>query len=220
MSARLRRPLLLVALAGMWLSTGGASVGATSTWTRDLYFTGSWEQQVDTRTCTAASVAIMENLIARRDLNLNQMSVLRYEQPRDALDDAVQRGSDPLGWSLAASYYSKLTQRPTAYRWEAYGSKGWALHRAAAQIALLHKPVGLLVQHGQHAIVMTGFTSLGNPGGSSFQVLTVAISDPNGWHHRWYSSAGSPLNTYLETDATTTYDKAWYGKYVIIVPIS
>jgi hypothetical protein len=220
MSARLRRPILLVPLALLWLAAGSARVDATSTFSRDLYFYGSWEQQVDSRTCTAASVAIMENLIARRDLNLNQMTILRYEQPRDALNDAVQRGSDPLGWSLAASYFSSVTSRPTTYRWEAYGSKGWALHRAAQKIAQTQKPIGLLVDHGQHAIVMTGFASAGNPTSDNFSVLTVAISDPNGWHHRWYSTSGSPLSTYLELDATAFYDKAWYGKYVIIVPLS
>ena len=45
--------------------------------TRDLYFTGAYEHQVDSRTCTAASVAMMENLIARRDLNLPQLNILR-----------------------------------------------------------------------------------------------------------------------------------------------
>ena len=220
MPARLRRPLLLVPLAAVWLAIGSAPVGAATTYTRDLYFSGSWEQQVDNRTCTAASVAVMENLIARRDLNLNQMTILRYEQPRDALLDSVQRGSDPLGWALAATEFSKRTPRPTTYRWEAYGSKGWALHRAAQQLALTGKPVGLLVQHGQHAVVMTGFSSSGDPKHGTFSVLSVSISDPNGWHHRNSSVAGSPLNTYLELDATPTYDKAWYGKYVIVVPLS
>jgi len=219
MPARLRRPLLLAPLALAWLAAfGAAPAAATSTYTRDLYFYGSWEQQIDSRTCTAASVSIMENLIARRDLNLNQRTILRYEQPRDALNDAVQRGSDPLGWSRGATYYSQLTPRPTTYRWEAYGTKTAALKRAALQIAVTGKPVGLLVAHGTHAIVMTGVSTTANPKSGRFSVLTVAISDPNGWHHRWYSGAGSPLNTYLELDATPYFDRAWYGKYVIIAP--
>jgi hypothetical protein len=221
MPARLRRPLLIAPLALLWLAVfAAAPAAASTTWTRDLYFYGSWEQQVDSRTCTAASVAIMENLIARRDLNLNQMAILRYEQPRDALNDAVQRGSDPLGWSRAATAWSWQTPRPTTYRWEAYATKTAALKRAALQLAVTGKPIGLLVAHGTHAIVMTGVSTSGNPKSGSFSVLTVAISDPNGWHHRWYSGAGSPLNSYLQLDATPWYDQQWYGKYVIIVPLT
>jgi hypothetical protein len=162
----------------------------------------------------------MENLIAGHDLGLNQMTILRYEQPRDALNDSVQRGSDPLGWSRAATYFSQLTPSPTTYRWEAFTTKRGALQRAALQVAVTGKPVGFLVLHGQHAVVMTGFSSLGNPKSGTFTVMNVAISDPNGSAHRWYTAGTSPLNTYLETDATATYDKAWYGKYVIIVPLS
>jgi hypothetical protein len=219
MPARLRRSLLLAPSALLWLGVLGVvpAVGATP-YTRDLYFPGSWEQQVDGRTCTAASVAIMENLIARRDLNLNQMAILRYEQPRDALNDAVQRGSDPLGWSRAATSYSQLTPHPTAYRWEAYGTKTAALKRAAYQIAVTGKPVGLLVANGTHAVVMTGISATANPRSGSFSVLGVAISDPKGSPHRWYSGTGSPLNSYLQLDATAWYDRQWYGKYVIIVP--
>jgi hypothetical protein len=219
MPPRLRRSLLLALLTLLLvIAFGAAPAAAATTYTRDLYFYGSWEQQVDSRTCTAASVAMMENLIARRDLNLNQMTILRWEQPRDALNDAVQRGSDPLGWARAATYYSLRTPGPTTYKWEAYATKTAALKRAARQLAVTGKPIGLLVGHGTHAIVMTGVSATANPRSEHFSVLTVAISDPDGWHHRWYSGAGSPLNTYLELDATPWYDQQWYGKYVIIVP--
>ena len=39
-----------------------------------------------------------------------------------------------------------------------------------------------------------------------------------GSHHYWVSAPYSPLNAYREMDATTTYDKLWYGKYIVIVP--
>ena len=62
------------------------------------------------------------------------------------------------------------------------------------------KPVGLLVMHGQHAIVMTGFISSGDPRKGSFTLNYVYVSDPLGHTHYRYSAAGSPLDTYLETD--------------------
>jgi hypothetical protein len=182
------------------------------------YFRGAYERQVDSRTCVAASTAIMMNILSSRDLNLYQYAILRYAQTHDALNDAVQRGSDPLGWANAATHYSQYTRRPTTYRWEAYSTKAAALQRAAIQIARYHKAVGLLVQHGRHAIVMTGFTSTRDPLKGRFTVTGVWASDPLGSSNQYYTTSSSPLNTYLQLDATTTYDRAWYGKYIVIVP--
>src|SRR5438445_1632506 len=120
---------------------GAGSAGATTVSRRDVYFAAGYEHQVDGRTCTAAATAMMMNFIAGRDLNLGQLFILRYEQPRDALNDAVQRGSDPLGWSRAATYFSRRTPHPTTYAWEAYDSEVVALLRAARQIALTGKAV-------------------------------------------------------------------------------
>ena len=120
---RSRRALIPVVLGLLAVTAIGAGpVGAGGGDSRDLYFSAGYERQIDGRTCTAASTAMMMNFIARRDLNLGQYTILRYEQPRDALNDAVQRGSDPLGWSRAATYFSRYTGRPTTYVWEAYDS--------------------------------------------------------------------------------------------------
>jgi hypothetical protein len=214
-----RRALLPTLLAlSVAAAIGASPVAATTANSRDLYFSSGYERQIDSRTCTAASTAMMMNFIARRDLNLNQMTILNYEQPRDALNNSVQRGSDPLGWSRAATYFSRYTGRPTTYAWEAYSTEAKALQRAARQIASTGKPVGLVIQNGKHAVVMTGYTatrSLLNPW---FAPVQVAISDPYGSHHYWISAPSSPLNPYYELDATTTYDRLWYGKYIIIVP--
>ena len=184
----------------------------------DTYFTSAYERQIDSRTCVAASTAMMMNILNGRDLNLNQMTILRYAQEHDALNDATQRGSDPLGWATAATRFSRYTIRPTTYRWEAYSTESAALRRAATQITRYGKAVGLLVQHGRHAVVMNGFTSTHNPLNGQFKVTGVWVSDPLGARNTYYSAAGSPLDTYLQTDATTTYDQAWYGKYIVIVP--
>jgi len=166
MPARFRRlavafPMLL-ALA---VFTGGRPAPATAvtTFKYDTYFGSAYERQVDSRTCVAASTAMMMNILHGGDLNFYQLGILRYAQARDALNDATQRGTDPLGWSLAATAYSRYTSRPTTYRWEAYASEASALKRAAYQIARYGKAVGMLVQHGRHAVVMTGFTSTRNP---------------------------------------------------------
>jgi hypothetical protein len=184
----------------------------------ETYFSSAYERQIDSRTCVAASTAMMMNILNGSDLNLSQRSILAYAQPRDALKDSVQRGTDPLGWEKAATYFSQYTIRPTTYRWEAYDTKAAALRRAAVQITRYGKAVGLLVQHGAHAVVMNGFTSTANPLLGSFKVTGVWVSDPLGSKNAYYTAASSPLNSYLQLDATREYDRAWYGKYIVIVP--
>jgi hypothetical protein len=224
MPAHIRRlsaiPLLLVLSLAWSAVPAPASAWGWDGYTRDLYFAAGYERQVDGRTCTAAGTAMMMNFIARRDLGLNQLSILRFEQPRDALNDRVQRGSDPLGWSKATTYYSRYTGRPTTYSWQAFASEYAALKDAAARIARFGKPVGLVVQHGRHAVVMTGFKSNRDPNRGDFRLLSIFVSDPYGYRHVIYPAADAPLNRYLELDATTTYDRLWYGKYITVAPLN
>ena len=226
-----RRPRLVLLSLLVMLAVGGVSVvpaAAATPYSIDRYFAAGYERQIDNRTCTAASTAMMMNFIARRDLKLNQMAILRYEQPRDALNDGIQRGSDPLGWSRAATYYSRFTGKPTTYKWEAYGTARLALRRAAEQIALTSKPVGLLVRNGTHAMVMTGFTSTLKPAaGVTWELSTIKYSDPLDPDRLTRRTAtatgtatGTPLNKYTQTDATTYYDTQWVNKYIVIVPQS
>jgi hypothetical protein len=161
---------------------------------------------------------MMLNFVARRDLRLNQMEILRYAQERDALNDAVQRGSDPLGWSRALTQYATRTGAQFSYNWEAYTTEAAALHRAARQIATTGRPAGIVTMNGRHAVVMTGFESTADPRRGEFALTHVWISDPIGSWHARYTASGSPLDRYLELDATPTYDKHWYGRFVVIVP--
>ena len=210
------KPVVVVAAAIIPPATSSA-------YRRDVYFRAGYERQVDGRTCTAASSAMMMNYIARRDLNLRQMTILRYEQPRDALNDAVQHGSDPLGWAKAATYFSAYTGHPTTYAWQAYGTKSAALKAAARAIARYGKPVGIVAWGGGHAIVMTGFEASRNPSSGDFTLRYIWTSDPYtrgitvGIHRQWTASSFA-FTRYNQTDATPKYDKLWIGKYIIIAP--
>lgn len=208
----------LVIALGMLVGTSFAPVAAASTYVRDVYFTAGYERQVDGRTCVPASTAMMLNFIARRDLGLDQMAILRYAQPRDALNDRVQRGTDPLGWAKALTHYAPRTGRTFAYRWEAFDTEAGALRRAAKLIAVTGMPVGLTIQNGRHAVVMTGFEATRDPRQGDFRLIAVWISDPYGRSRTRYGASSVPTNKYLERDATSAYDRAWYGKYVIVVP--
>lgn len=209
----------LIVAPVMLLGVVMAPADAATVYRRDVYFRSGYERQVDSRTCVPASVAMMLNFIAGRDLGLSQMGILRYAQPRDALNDSVQRGTDPLGWAKALTYFSTRAGKGAfTYNWEAYGSEGWALKRAARQIAFTNRPVGLLVKNGTHAMVMTGFEATADPRRGDFRVLYVWVSDPLGNRHQRYAAADSPLNRYLELDATAYYDSKWYRNYVIVAP--
>lgn len=190
---------------------------AASPFKIDLYFTAGYEPQVDERTCTAGSTAMMLNFIARRDLDLDQMTILRYEQSHDSLSNS--RGSDALGWSRALKHFStKAGEGRFIYRWKAYTSEYKALKQAARRIAVTGKPIGLVIWNGRHAVVMTGFKATSDPREGGFKLKYVWISDPYGSSHRRYTAARSPLDRYYERDAPGKYTKAWYGKYVIVVP--
>ena len=66
---------------------------------------------------------------------------------------------------------------------------------------------------------MTGIQTATNPlRGGDFSLVSIAVSDPLGYAHHWYTASAYPLDTYRELDATARYDRAWYGKYVIVVP--
>lgn len=215
-------PRLAGLVLGLALAAGMAptSTQAATPFAMDVYFSAGYERQVDSRTCTAASTAMMLNFIAGRDLRLSQMSILRYAQPRDALNNSVQRGSDPLGWGKALTYFDTRTGSSFTYSWEAYGSEAAALKRAALQIAVTGKPVGLVIWNGGHAVVMTGFEASADPRTGDFTLNYVWISDPLGSSHKRYTATGSPLDRYLALDATAAYDRAWYKKYVIVAPQS
>ena len=196
-----------------------------TTFKKDVYFAAGYEQQIDGRTCTAASTAMMMNFLVQKDLKLNQMTILGYEQPRDALKDSVQQGSDPLGWSLAATHFSVAAGVPTTYAWKAYSSKSLALNAAAVAIATYGKSVGLVVWNGGHAIVMTGYIATGDPAAGPFTLNSIYTSDPytsgaTVGKHRSSSVASFAFGWYLQHDATATYNKAWFHKWVIIVPTS
>lgn len=208
----------LIVVLGVLAALLPSSAAAATVYRRDVYFLSGYERQVDNRTCTAASTAMMLNFVAGRDLWLNQLEVLRYAQARDALNDATQRGSDPLGWSRALTYYAPRTGSAFTYNWEAYATEAAALRRAATQLAVTGRPAGILTLNGRHAVVMTGFESIGDPRRGPFTLTYVWISDPIDSKHTRYTAAGSPLDRYLELDATATYDKLWYGKYIVIVP--
>ena len=143
------------------------------------YFWSAYERQVDSRTCTAASTAMMMNILNGRDLRPRpdcDPEAIRSRATRSTMPSSAGRTRSAGRARRPTS--RRYTSRPTTYRWEAYSTEAMALRRAAHQIAKYGKAVGLLVQHGRHAVVMTGFTATRNPLHGSFKVTGDLLQRP------------------------------------------
>ncbi len=131
------------------------------------------------------------------------------------------------------------------YEVRSYGTFDGALKAIARAIAKYHKPVGVLAWGGQHAQVFSGYSVTGeDPATSSdFVVNGFWISDPlrsdhiaNQFITRGALLSGGPtyrFRPYVQTDSpyddpytpgtqpssTRSTDSAWYGRWVIVVPV-
>ena len=172
-----------------------------------------------------------------------QESILTWERAHDTLD-AGAPGSDPHGWRNALNYYGwNAYTTPGARQYEdiAYGSYDDAVRAAVVALARQNRPVGLLGWAGGHAQIMTGYEVYGlDPAVSSdFTVQAVYLTDPLASNHLLdsritYSAlqSGSTIYRFTAYDwrdsaaddpytpGTLTSWREWYGKWVIIAPVS
>ncbi len=239
--------VVVAALTGvLCLITVAAPALGASSYSVDLYRTDFYAAQVDDRTCTAASVAMMLEMLAFRRVGIpvtdsgaysrtgtrkvwvesrtGELAILRYEQANDALSGGTGRGSDARGWAIALTEMSRYADDPTNFGHLAFDSPGEALQFAATQMAKLGKPVGILAAAGTHGIVMTGFNATADPSKTSdFTITAIAYSDPYGVHHDVVSPTvfdDAPLFTrYKELDARPWFDGYWYDHWVIVAPM-
>jgi hypothetical protein len=172
-----------------------------------------------------------------------QESVLTWERAHHTLD-AGAPGSDPHGWRNALNYYgwSQYTS-PAVRHYDdiAYASFDDAVRAAVVALARENQPVGLLGWAGGHAQIMTGYEVYGlDPATSSdFAVQAVYITDVLASNHLLdvritYSALQSGPTVYRfrayewkdsaaddpYTPGTVASWREWYGKWVIVAPVS
>jgi hypothetical protein len=237
-------PLAIDALVAGWcyrytveLSLqGGQSAGATSGWYRvltpwagavNLYRSGVFSTQRRSSWCVGASIQMMKNIV-RGQTDTSFARQEDYQQSARSLDRYTAgdgaKGSDPQGWARAlgangagTDYHVKEVRRFSS-----------AVRAAALALRLTGKPVGLLVGHGSHAWVMTGFSATADPVVSdSFRVTAVYIMGPL-WprdpHHGFDPRPNKRIDLdRLKSRFFTRYDdrlgpSPWDGSYVIIRP--
>jgi hypothetical protein len=182
-----RRPLsrLLLALAlaataalGLVPVAAPSSVAALSRWTGgiDLYRSGVFTTQKTWLWCTAADVQIIRNIVDHQTdhSRANQSLYFAYMRAHDRYWMPVSDGTEPSGWAAGLRHYVD-----SRYRMVASTSFDSALRSAVTNLRRTNLPVGLLVAHGDHAWVLTGFTATADPARTShFTVTSVRVTGP------------------------------------------
>ncbi len=193
----------------------------------DLYRRGDFVSQARSDWCVPASIQMMARLIDRTAAGtLPSQRTLDRRARALSSPRLVGRGSEPQGW---AGVLNRLGYGP--YRVVAIETRTAAIKAAARALRLTGRPVGLLMWHGAHAWVMSGFAATADPARTNaFRVIRVRISDP--WYPRATSAFGAtrgpdsslglaqlaagflrwrrPLARYAELD----------GRFVLVLPVA
>jgi hypothetical protein len=220
------------------------------TWALDLYDARAdrW-QDPDYTACTAASTESMLNTIAYAGSTSGfvwqpttsystQESILAFEREHmTMLTSSV--GTDPHGWRNALNYYGWGSMDAGVYRDSSYPSFDAAAKAAVSDLAINHKPVGILARSGSHGQVVTGYEVTGadpSTGSSDFSIVGVDLTDPLqsvGYRDTWiaiadWRSGGSwvRFSQYLQGDSPyqdpidgQIGNDEWDGMWVIIDPV-
>jgi hypothetical protein len=227
--SRLVVALLVAVLAGSIGSFGHPShaTAALPAWTGgiNLYRTGVFSTQDTWRWCTAADVQIMRNIVDHRQdhTRANQQAYYTYMRAHNQYPLPPRDGVDPAGW--AAGLRRWVDSR---YRVVATSTFGAALRSAVTNLRKTNRPVGLLVAHGDHAWVLTGFSATADPAVTSrFSIRYVWVTGPLwGLQNRTYGYDMRP-NTRLTPSQLHDFLTRWHyagirmwfeGDYVTIQP--
>ena len=188
----------------------------------ELFRADAFTSQPNYVTCVPTSVQMMLNLIQDTEQHSTSqiLSYYRWGRAHNAYHYTTL-GLDPQSWAGLLSTYGG-----GPYVDLSFDSYGAALSAAAYELRLTNKPIGLLVDDGHHAWVMTGFTGtadpLVSPGASITQVTVMGSLHPRPISNGYDPPPGdhlSPaeLRTYL-TPYQEVFPVRWTGKYVIVAP--
>jgi len=215
--------LLVAALAGF-----PATSAAASRWTGgiDLYRSGVFTTQKSWLWCTPASIQIVRNIV-RHEADHSAASQSRYfdyMRAHDRYRIPVRDGTDPAGWTAGFRQYVD-----SRYRLVASTSFDSALRSAVTNLRKTNLPVGITVEHGNHAWVLTGFTATADPAATSrFTVTSVRVVGPlYGLQSRSYGYDMRPdtkltprqLRGFFTPWHYTSVPMAWENRWVSIQPI-
>lgn len=207
-------------------ATSGSLRGLT-TWTgrEDRFQRGAFSTQRTWTWCVGASVQIMLNEIRGQHdhSRYGQQRYMRYARLHDRYYKQPIRGSDPKGWTAALNHFNG----GSGYQVHADGSFQRAIHDAARRIRLTGHPVGLLVNTGIHAWVMSGFRATADPAlTNDYTVSAVFIEGPLFPKQQAYGYDMAPdtrlsltrLRQFFRRYDDRHYGSAWDNRFVTIQP--
>jgi hypothetical protein len=169
-------PLLAVALV-LGAAAPIPAVAAPQTYTMDLGVRPDFVAQTNFVQCVGASMQMMLNMIGpgvdRTASTQRRLQAIARDLSGPAPDGFERQGASVLGW---ASGLNQLGAGP--YDLLGADTIDEALLAAARAIRLTGKPVGLLMWHGRHAWVMSGFRATTDPLDPGARVIAVYVEDP------------------------------------------
>jgi hypothetical protein len=191
----------------------------------DVYRPGTFSTQATWLWCTAADVQIARNIVHHEDDHsaASQRSYFAWMRSHDRYAIPVSDGVDPQGWSLGLARFVD-----PRYRVVASTSFANALRSAVRRLRQTSRPVALLVDHGDHGWLLTGFSATADPAAtSSYRVTSVRVVGPlyGLQSHDGYDmppdSAISParLATFLTPFHYARTRMIWEGRWVTIQAI-
>ena len=184
----------------------------------DLYFGSGYERQIDGRTCTAASTRDDAELHRRQgsapqpDEHPSIRPAARRPQRREAArlrPARVGEGDDLLRHPYRLVVHLPVGGLRLGVRGAQAGRDTDRSHRNARRARDLERAPRRC--HDR-------LRGDGRPPCRRLLADPCLDQRPVRREPRRYTAAGSPLNAYLELDATPTYDRAWYKKFVIVAP--
>jgi hypothetical protein len=234
-----RRPQATRRLAGfglaclLLLATSVApATAAAKAFTIDLGARGDFVAQTNFVQCVGASMQMMLNMMRpgadHSAATQRRLQALAREWSGPRPDGFEREGASVLGWATGLNL---LGAGP--YELAGTDTIDDALLAAARAIRLTGKPVGLLMWHGRHAWVMSGFRATADPLSPQARVTAALVEDPL-YPHGSSAWGPSPAPGAALTPAelgrqfvprrssnhwpTTTWGTQLAGKYVLVLP--
>lgn len=144
----------------------------------DLAASGDFVAQKNLVQCVGASMQMMLNIIGPAE-DRSAGTQLRLQKLARSLSGPTRPGFERHGASVRGWMASLNQLAAGPYRLVGTTTLDEAMRTAAMAIRTTGKPVGLLVWHGRHAWVMSGFQATADPlRDASFRVTAAVVLDP------------------------------------------
>ncbi len=190
----------------------------------DLYRAGVFTTQRTWLWCTAAAIQIARNIVYRSADHTTafQGASFAWMRARNRYRLPLSGGVDAQGWAAGFRHYVN-----PGYRLHAETSFAAALRSAVTRLRLTGLPVGITVDRGNHAWLITGFTATADPAATArFTVTSVRVVGPL-WGLQSRNGYDMPPDTRLTPAQLSRFftpwryaplPMVWDGTYISVQP--